>query len=125
MPKKMLTGTLEEQCAFLYKLAQEKMEAGNFTGALHALKEIEKHAPDYPGSAELLAQAKSGKREQSLLIWCGFAGAIGLIFFGTLWNVPNDLWFLGLALSGAVLGYLLGRAILGISRRGRTSPADG
>lgn len=118
MPKQLLTGTLEEQCAFLYDLAQQKMEAGNYTGAIHALTEILKYLPDYPGAQEMLAQARRGKREVNSLLWFSFGGAIVAIFVGTLWGLPNDLWFLGLALLGALLGFLAGSALTG----GRRSP---
>ena len=37
MPKQKLTGTLDEQCEFLYGLAITKMAEGNYTGAKHAL----------------------------------------------------------------------------------------
>ena len=112
MPRQMLTGTLEEQCAFLFNLAQEKIAASNFTGAIHALKEIAKYAPEYPGMAALLEEAKKGKREQALLVWFGFGGAILGIFVGTWREVSSDWWFLGLALAGAVIGYLFGIAIV-------------
>ena len=117
MPKTMLTGTLEEQCAFLYNVAQEKMAAGNFTGAIHALKEILAHAPAYPGAQALMAQAKTRKREQGLLLWAAFGGAIVAIFFGTLWELPNDLWLLLLALGGAGVGFLVANAIAMLRKR--------
>ena len=128
MPKKLLTGTLEEQCAFLFSVAQEKMAAGNFTGAIHALKEILKHAPAYPGAQALMAQAKRRKREQGLLLWGSFAGAIVAIFFGTLRQLPNDLWLLALALAGAGVGFLVGNGVAAWMRRRTSEPppqADG
>jgi len=121
MPRQLLAGTLEEQCAFLVGLAQEKMAAGNYTGAIHALKEVQKHVPTYPGAAELMAAAKAGKREQSVLLWMSFAGAIVAVFFGTQWRVPNDIWFLGLAVLGGLAGYLLGIGLVRRSRRKGTS----
>ncbi|HMN31708.1 MAG TPA: hypothetical protein PKE45_26400, partial [Caldilineaceae bacterium] len=54
MPKQLLTGTLEEQCEFLYTMAVEKMAQGNYTGAVHALKEVVKHAPDFRDAQALL-----------------------------------------------------------------------
>lgn len=117
MPKQYLTGTLEEQCAFLYDLAQEKMAQGSYTGAAHALQEIVKHAPDFRDAAGLLDEARRRKREQNLLILVSFIGASLFIAFGTLWNVPNDLWFLGLAIVGALAGFLIGSAVIG--RRNR------
>lgn len=118
MPKKLLTGTLDEQCAFLYGLAQEKMAAGNYTGAIHALKEILKYNPDYAGAAELMAKARAGKREITVLLWFSFGGAIVAVFLGTLWGMPNDIWFLGAALAGAVVGFLIGNALT--ARRSQT-----
>lgn len=120
MPKQLLTGTLEEQCAFLYDLAQQKMKAGNYTGAIHALAEILKYKPDYPGAAEMLHAARQGKRSVNLLLAFSFGGAILAIFLGTLWGLPNDFWFLLLALTGAVLGFLLGSLATGGRR---TQPA--
>jgi hypothetical protein len=118
----MLSGTLDEQCAFLYNLAQEKVEAGNYTGAVHALKEIQKYAPTYPGAAELMARALAGKREQRKLVLSGFGGAVIAIFVGTWWGVPNDLWFLGMAIAGAVIGYLIATAAA--SSRKQRNPAS-
>lgn len=117
MPKQLLTGTLEEQCAFLYDLAQEKMAQGNYTGAAHALQEIVKHAPDFRDAAVLLQEVKRRKREQSRLVLISFAGAILFIGAGTLWNVPNDFWFLILAVVGALLGFVVGSAWLSWRKR--------
>lgn len=111
MPRKLLTGTLEEQCAFLYNVAEEKLAAGNYTGAIHAAKEILAHAPTYPGAQALMEKARRGKREQQLLLWGSFAGAIVAIFFGTLWQLPNDLWLLALALAGAGVGFGVGNVM--------------
>lgn len=122
MPKQLLSGTLDEQCAFLYDLAQQKMAQGNFTGAAHALEEIVKHAPDYRDAARLLGDVKRRKREQALLVLISFAGASLFIAAGTLWEVPNDLWFLGLAVTGALLGFLIGSALF--SRRSRRSAGE-
>ena len=74
MAKQVLAGTLEDQCEFLYILAQEKMAQGNFTGATYALKEIVKHKPDYRDAATLLAEAKRQKSKQSGLLLSGFLG---------------------------------------------------
>jgi hypothetical protein len=113
MPRTMLTGTLDEQCAFLMDLAQQKVAAGNYTGAVHALKEIQKHAPDYPGLSEWMAKAQVGKREQRVLVFSGFGGAILAVFIGTMVGVPNDLWLLGIALAWVLVGYLVGAAVTG------------
>ncbi len=125
MPKKLLTGTLDEQCAFLYNVAQEKMAVGNFTGAIHALKEIVAHAPAYPGAQALLVQAQQSKREHSLLLWCSFAGAVVAVFFGTTWQLPNDLWLLVLALAGAGVGFLVGNGVTLLMKRRRLNSLHG
>jgi hypothetical protein len=49
MPQELLTGSLKEQCDFLYEMAVDKMAHGNFTGAAHILGEIVRYAPDYFG----------------------------------------------------------------------------
>ena len=113
MPKQLLTGTLDEQCAFLYDLAQQKMAQGNYSGAAHALEEIVKYAPGYRDAAQLLGDVKRRKREQSLLVIISFAGASLFIAAGTVWGAPNDLWFLGLAVVGALLGFLAGSTFFG------------
>ena len=83
MPKQLLTGTLEEQCDFLYEMAQEKMREGNFTGAYHALKEVVKHAPDRKDAVVLLVVAKERKSEQTRLLLLSLAGAILFVGIGS------------------------------------------
>ena len=111
MPKQTLTGTLEEQCEFLYNLAQEKMAQGNYTGAVHALKEVVKHAPEYRDAAQLLAEVKQRKSSQNQLLWFAFGGAAIFIFIGSWLQVGNDLILIGLAVVGAVLGFFLGNLV--------------
>ena len=111
MPKQQLTGTLDEQCEFLYNLAQEKMEQGNFTGAAHALKEIVKHNPGFRDAAVVLADAKRRKSEQSMLLWFAFGGAALFVLFGTMMQLGNDFLFLGLIAVGALLGFLVGNLV--------------
>lgn len=105
MPKRLLTGTLDEQCEFLYTLAQEKMQQGNYTGAIHALQEIAKYRPDYRETAQLLAEARRRKSEHTFLLLAAFGGAAIFIGIGTVIQVGHDLLFLGLALVGGLLGY--------------------
>lgn len=112
MPKQLLTGTLEEQCDFLYDLAKQKMAQGNYTGALHALKEIADHAPDYKDVPVLLAQARQRKREQTLLVVTSLIGLAMFVGIGSLVGVSNDLWFLVLAMMGAVVGFFAGNAFI-------------
>ena len=108
MPKQTLVGTLDEQCAFLYEMAQEKIAEGNYTGAVHALQEILKYQPNFRDAATLLAETKARKSQQSRLVLAGFLGAILFVGVGTTLRVSNDLLFLALALIGAVVGYAAG-----------------
>jgi hypothetical protein len=117
MPKQMLTGSLDEQCAFLYDLAVTKMGEGNYTGAAHALKEIVKYNPGYRDAAQLLAEAKQRKSAQSWLLWSAIGGAALGIGLGTVLQVRNDLMLLALALIGALAGFLLSNLALGLRRR--------
>ena len=103
--KKQLTGTLEEQCSFLYQLAQEKMASGNYTGAVYALKEIVKHQPDYGDAAQLLAAARQKKKKQTNRIMISLVGAALAVGIGSTSGLHNDLWLLILAFAGLLLGY--------------------
>lgn len=105
MPKQKLTGSLEEQCEFLYQLAQEKMAQGNYTGAVHALEEIVTHAPTFRDAAGLLQAAKHKKAEQRRLLFAAVGGAALFIAVGTMVQLPNDWWFLLFAVVGAFVGF--------------------
>lgn len=117
MPKKKLTGTLDEQCEFLYALAQEKIQQGNYTGAVHALQEIAKYQPSYRETLRLLAEARRRKAEHRLLLLAAMGGAALFIGIGTLIQIDNDMLFLGLALLGGLLGYLLANWTHSLRRR--------
>jgi hypothetical protein len=108
MPKQLLSGTLDEQCEFLYDLALEKMQQGNFTGAVHALKEVVKHNPGFRDADAMLAEAKQRKSEQNQLLWFGFGGAVLFVFIGTILRLGNDFLFLGLIVVGVLVGFLAG-----------------
>lgn len=117
MPKQMLTGTLDEQCEFLYSLALEKMESGNFTGAAHALKEIVKYNPEFRDAATLLDEVKRRKGEQRFL---GLAAMLGLALFivlGSAIGVRNDLVLLIGGIVGALVGYGTGNLIQSFRRQ--------
>lgn len=113
MPKQLLAGTLEEQCDFLYNLAQEKMAQGNFTGAAHALAEVVKYAPDFRDAQALLSEARARKAAQRRLLITSILGAMVFVGMGTLLQVSNDLILIGLALVGAVIGYAAGSWLAG------------
>lgn len=111
--KKQLTGTLEEQCSFLYQLAQEKMESGNYTGAVYALKEILKYKPDYGDAAQLLERARRHKKAQSFRLVISLVGAVIFVGIGSAAGLPNDLWLFGLAFAGLLVGYLFANLVQG------------
>jgi hypothetical protein len=119
MPKQKLTGTLEQQCEFLYGLAITKMAEGNYTGAKHALQEIVKYKPDYRDAQALLEQVSRKKSDQTFLVVMAFVGAAVGVAVGSLGQVGNDLVLLILAGVGALLGYGVGNYIR--SFRARTS----
>ena len=109
--KKQLTGTLEEQCSFLYQVAQEKMEDGNYTGAVYALKEIVRHKPDYRDAAQLLEKARRHKKAQSFRLIISLTGAALFVGIGSTAGVPNDLWLFVLAFAGLLLGYAVANMV--------------
>ncbi|MCB9139251.1 MAG: hypothetical protein H6642_12970 [Caldilineaceae bacterium] len=111
MPKQTLSGTIDEQCEFLYGLAIEKMGQGNFTGAAHVLKEVVKYRPDFQDAAALLDEAKRRKREQRNLVLFALLGLSIGIFAGSRMNVANDLLFFVYAAVGALLGYAAGNLL--------------
>ena len=112
MRTEKLSGSLEEQCEFLYQLAQEKMAEGNYTGAYHILQEILKHVPDYKEAPQLLHHVKQKKGEQRTLLFTGLFGAILFTGIGTLLQVSNDLIFILLAIFGIIVGYVVGSFLL-------------
>ena len=111
MPKQKLTGTLDQQCEFLYGLAITKMAEGNYTGAKHALQEIVKYKPDYRDAQQLLEQVSRKKSDQTFLIVMAFVGAAVGVAVGSLGHLGNDLVLLVLAGIGALLGYGVGNYI--------------
>ncbi len=121
MPKESLSGTLDEQCEFLYDLALEKMNQGNYTGAAHALKEILKYKPGFRDAEELYQEVKARKSEQTFLLMMAFAGAAVFVAIGGIVGVPNDLVFLVVVVIGALVGYGVGNLISSFRSR-RTAP---
>ena len=122
MRTEKLAGTLEEQCAFLYELAQNKMAEGNYTGAAHLLNEIVKYDPGYENAALLLAKVKQQKRSQRNLLLTAILGASLFIGLGTIFQISNDLIFILLAVIGAVVGFGVGSLFIG--RQGKPATED-
>lgn len=117
MPREYLTGTLDEQCDFLYELALDKMKDGNYTGAYHALKTVVGHRPDDEAAAEALALAKFKKSEQRNLLTWSVIGGILFVGIGTWTQLGNDLLFIALATVGVLLGYIVANLINSFRRR--------
>jgi predicted Zn-dependent protease len=111
MPKQKLTGTLEQQCEFLYGLAISKMAQGNYTGARHALAEIVKYKPDYRDAQQLLEEVSRKKSDQTFLVVMAIIGGLIGVAAGSLGQLGNDLVLLLLAGVGALLGYGAGNFI--------------
>lgn len=111
MPKQKLSGTLEQQCEFLYGLAITKMAQGNYTGAKHALEEIVKHKPDFRDAQQLLAEVSRKKSDQTFLVVMAIVGGAVGVAVGSLGQLGNDLVLLLLAAIGALLGYGAGNFI--------------
>lgn len=122
MRTEKLAGTLEEQCAFLYQLAQNKMAEGNYTGAFHLLQEIVKYDSSYKDAASMLAEVKQRKREQRNLLLTALLGASLFVGIGTVVQIPNDLIFILLAVIGAVVGFGIGSLFIG--RQGKPATED-
>jgi hypothetical protein len=102
-----LTGPVEEQAAQLYDLAVTAMEEGRYSGAYRYFLEIENAVPGFRDVPERLRQADYARREQRFLALGSFAGAIILVIAARLLSVQNELVFLGVAVVGLVLGFLV------------------
>jgi len=111
MPKQKLTGTLEQQCEFLYGLAITKMAQGNYTGAKHALEEIVKYKPDFRDAQQLLQEVSRKKSDQTFLVIIKSVGAAVGVAVGSIGQLGNDLVLLALAGVGALVGYGVGNYI--------------
>ena len=111
MPKQKLTGTLEQQCEFLYGLAITKMAQGNYTGAKHALEEIVKYKPDFRDAQQLLQEVSRKKSDQTFLVVMAILGAAVGVAVGSIGQLGNDLVLLALAGVGALVGYGVGNYI--------------
>lgn len=111
MPKQLLEGSLDDQSEFLYDMALEKMQKGNFTGAYHALKEVVKHNPGFRDAPALLERVKRHKAEQRFLLLFAFMGSALFIAIGSTLRLSNDLLFILLAIVGLLIGYGAGNFV--------------
>jgi uncharacterized membrane protein YqgA involved in biofilm formation len=67
-----------------------------------------------------MVKVRKGKQEQSMMLAFVFGFAIVAVAIGTMVQVPNDLWFIGLVVAGAFVGFLAGNAIIMMrNRRGK------
>jgi hypothetical protein len=114
--KQLLTGTLDEQCEFLYNMAIEKMEVGNYTGAVYALREVVAHNPGFKDATALLAFVEERKFDQTfLLASAGIGAVVGVALYS--WLQPgNDLLLWVYGLGGLFGGYGLGNLIRSFQR---------
>ena len=108
MAQQRLKGTVEEQAAQLYEMAQEAMAEGRYTGAYRYLREIERAMPGFQDVPELLAKADHARREQRFLLLSSMAGGIVLIGVARLLGAQSEWLLLGSGAVGLVLGFLTG-----------------
>ena len=102
-----LTGPVEEQAAQMYDMAVTAMEEGRYSGAYRYFLEIESAVPGFRDVPERLRQADYARREQRFLAMGSFAGAIILVIAARLLNAQNELVFLGAAVAGLLVGFLI------------------
>ena len=107
MPVKTLEGTVEEQAAQIYDMAAEAMQEGRYTAAYRYYQEIERAVPGFRDVPERLAQANYARREQRSLLLGSLTGAIALIILARLFGNDNELIFLGAAVLGLIIGFVV------------------
>lgn len=106
MAKIELHGTVEEQAAQLYDLAEEAMEEGRYTAAYRYYQEIERAVPGFRDVPKRLAAARYAKREQRFLLWGSLIGAMLLVILARVLGAENELVFLGAGVAGLGLGFV-------------------
>ncbi len=107
MPVKTLEGTVEEQAAQIYDLAAEAMQEGRYTAAYRYYLEIERALPGFRDVPQRLAQANYARKEQRSLLMGSLTGAMLLIVLARLLGNNNELIFLGAAVLGLAIGFVL------------------
>ena len=114
--KQLLTGTLDEQCEFLYNMAIEKMEVGNYTGAVYALREVVAHNPGFKDATALLAFVEERKFDQTFLLASAGIGVVAGVALYSWLQPGNDLLLWVYGLGGLFSGYGLGNLIRSFQR---------
>ncbi|HSN74272.1 MAG TPA: hypothetical protein VL334_04145 [Anaerolineae bacterium] len=107
MPVQRLEGTVEEQAVQIYDLAVEAMQEGRYTAAYRYYLEIERAVPGFRDVPERLAHANYARREQRSLLLGSLTGAMVLIVLARLLGNDNELVFLGAAVLGLAVGFVL------------------
>jgi hypothetical protein len=121
VPVQRLEGTVEEQAAQIYDLATEAMQEGRYTAAYRYYLEIERALPGFRDVPQRLAQANYARKEQRSLLMGSLAGAMLLIVLARLLGNSNELIFLGAAVLGLAVGFVL-TLVLYPRLAGRTKP---
>ncbi|MFZ2488234.1 MAG: hypothetical protein WAZ19_08935 [Anaerolineae bacterium] len=111
MPKVLLTGPLEEQAAQIYDMAADAMQEGRYTAAYHYYKEIEHALPGFRDVRERMAQANYARREQRNLLFGSLIGGSLAIGIARLLGNTNELVFIGVAVLGMILGFMISMAL--------------
>ena len=124
MPIKTLEGTVEEQAAQIYDLAAEAMQQGRYTAAYRYYLEIERAVPGFRDVPQRLAAASYARKEQRSLLMGSLAGAMVLIVLVRLLGNNNELIFLGAAVLGLVIGFVLTLTLYPRLARRPKPPAD-
>jgi hypothetical protein len=124
VPVQRLEGTVEEQAAQIYDLAAEAMQEGRYTAAYRYYLEIERALPGFRDVPERLAQANYTRKEQRALLMGSLTGAMVLIVLTRLLGNNNELVFLGAAVLGLVVGFVLTLALYPRLARRPKPPAE-
>ncbi len=120
MPKQQLSGTLDEQLATLYEMAQQRLAEGKYSGAVHFAKQIIKADPNYRDIQEILRKAQRAKSEQTWTLVASLVMAMLAIAFARPLGFSKDWQMLILGFFGLLIGFLLTTALF--LRRSHQNP---
>jgi len=107
MPRKQLSGPLEEQLATVYQLVLERMREGKYGGAVHYAREIIKVNPNYRDIQQLLRRAQAAQRRQSLTLAGSLVAAIAAVGLSRSLGWREDWQSLLFGFIGLLFGFLL------------------